>query len=133
MLRKWEKTLEKISDKEWKCLICKKSFASSCSAMILHAEDHEEENIVKIGMTRVTKKYRPEQHLTNQHGNFYFGSDADVNSYFIPDSIRKKGGKLWCRSCDEFNVEWAPRTMSSQVRARRIMEFEDHENKCSCE
>ena len=123
VLKKWKNMLVKVENRVWKCLKCKKKFARSCSAMILHAEEHEKDNIVKIGMTTGSKRYRPEQHLTNQHGNFYFGSDAAVNSYFIPNNIKKTGGKLWCRNCDDFGVDWIPRWMSAQVKARRIMEF----------
>eukprot|EP00396_MALV-II-16_sp_LP-1_P000285 gene285-410_t len=86
------------------------SYSTSIEAMMRHAEAHKTGDfifIAEIKSGQFKGAHRPEQHTHNeQSGRYWCGSDAKTVQIRIPADSKCEEGRLHCRVCDEFAVEY---------------------------
>ena len=119
--------------KKFHCFSCKLNFATSVGAMLSHKQSHLDDDYIKIGGITEGKfknVRRPNEHtINNLTGKLFHGSDARLLEIRIPDTVRHDNDLLFCRKCDEFNVDY-DNEMSMKKRAKHVEKMRRHERRC---
>lgn len=116
------------------CNHCGTNFATNMGAMVMHSKAHLDRDYIKIyEITKggLEKAKRPEHHAYNQNTGQYYGvSDTKLHSIMIPDDTPRAGGKVGCRHCDQYWIEF-PNSANAQTLAKRVGKITKHEMRCN--